>query len=108
MALYMLQGTYTAEAWAAQIKKPQNRIEVVRPAFEKLGGKIQHTWFSFGEYDVTVVADFPDAVSAAAISIAIAAGGAFSQSKTTVLMSIEDGLEAVKKAAGTGYKAPGR
>jgi len=108
MALYMLQGAYTSEAWAAQVKDPQDRVEAVRPAFEKLGGKIQSAWFTFGEYDVTVVADFPDAVSAAAVSIAIAAGGAFKSSKTTPLLSIEEGVDAVKKAGTTGYAAPGR
>ena len=101
MALYMLQGAYTAEAWAAQVKNPQNRIEVVRPAFEKLGGKIENAWFTFGEYDVAVVVDFPDSVSAAAISIAISAGGAFKSARTTTLLSMDDGLEAVKKAADT-------
>ena len=107
MALYMLQGAYSADAWAAQLKNPQNRVEVVRPVFEKLGGKIENAWFSFGEYDIAVVADFPDSVSAAAISIAIAAGGAFKSSKTTPLLSVDEGLEAIKKAGDTGYSAPG-
>lgn len=107
MALYMLQGAYTSEAWAAQVKHPASRVEAVRPAFEKLGGKIENAWMCFGDYDVIVIASFPDNVSAAAIAIAIAAGGAFRNAKTTPLLSIEEGVEATKKAGTSGYRAPG-
>lgn len=107
MPLYMLQGAYTSEAWAAQVKNPASRVDAVRPAFEKLGGKIESSWMSFGEYDVVVVATFPDNVSAASISIAIAAGGAFRNAKTTPLLTIEEGVEATKKAAASGYRPPG-
>jgi len=106
MSLYMLQGAYTSEAWAAQVKDPKSRVEAVRPAFEKLGGKIENAWMSFGDYDVIVIASFPDNVSAASISIAIAAGGAFRNAKTTPLLTIEEGIEATKKAASSGYRPP--
>lgn len=53
---------------------PQNRIEAVRPVVEKLGGKIESAWFSFGDYDIVVISEMPDNVSAAAIAMAFAAG----------------------------------
>ena len=62
------------------------------------------SWFAFGEYDLVVVIEMPDNVSAAAWSLAIAAGGALKSVKTTPLMSIEEGLEALKKAPESGYK----
>ena len=40
MALYMYQVAYTAEAVAALIKDPQDRVEAVRPALEAEGGKV--------------------------------------------------------------------
>ncbi len=76
---YLYQGAYTSEAWKTLVKKPQNRIEVVRHAVEKLGGKIEGVWFAFGEYDVVLIVQMPDNVSAAAMSIAIAAGGALKE-----------------------------
>ena len=103
---YLYQGAYTSEAWKTLVKKPQNRIEVVRHAVEKLGGKIEGVWFAFGEYDVVLIVQMPDNVSAAAMSIAFAAGGALKDIKTTPLMMIEEGLEAMKKAAGSGYRPP--
>jgi uncharacterized protein with GYD domain len=39
MALYMYQVAYTAEAVAALIKDPQDRVEAVRPALEAEGGQ---------------------------------------------------------------------
>ncbi len=107
MPYYMLQGAYTSEAWAAQVAKPQNRIEIVRPLFESLGGRIESAYFAFGEYDVVVIAEFPDNVSAAAISVAINSSGAFKTAKTTPLMTMDDGLEVMRKAGGTGYRPPG-
>ena len=107
MPYYMIQAAYTSESWASQIANPQNRIEMVRPMFESLGGRIESAYFAFGEYDVIVIAEFPDDVSVAAVSVAINASGAFTTMKTTPLMTIEDGVEMMKKAGGTGYRPPG-
>ena len=107
MALYMFQGSYTSEAWAAQLQNPQNRVEVVRPVIEGQGGKILSTYLAFGEYDVLIILEFPDNVSIAAVTLAVAAGGAFKAQKTTVLMSVEEGMEALRRASGTGYRPPG-
>ncbi len=107
MPYYMLQGSYTSEAWASQIKNPENRVEVVRPIFEGLGGRIESAFFAFGQYDIVVIVEFPDNVSAAAISVALAAGGGFKASETTPLMTMEEGLEMLRKAGGTGYRPPG-
>jgi uncharacterized protein with GYD domain len=104
MAHYLLQISYTPEAWAALVRKPQDRGEAVRGPVEKLGGKIERIWLAFGEEDVVAVIDMPDNVAAAAISIAFSAGGACKKVKTTPLLSIPDGIEAMKRAAKCGYK----
>ena len=105
---YLLQVAYTPEAWASLVAKPHNRIDVVRPAVEKLGGKILHGWFAFGDYDLIAVLEMPGNVEAAAFSLAASAGGAVRSIKTTPLLSAEEGLEALKKAGTSGYKAPAR
>jgi uncharacterized protein with GYD domain len=99
MALYMWQFAYTPESWAAQLKKPENRVETVgRAACEAAGGKLVGGWLCFGEYDAVLIADMPDAESWSAVALAVAAGGAIKSSKTTVLMSGSQGVEALKKA----------
>ena len=108
MASYLLQVGYTPEAWASLIAQPHDRLDAVRPAIEKLGGKILHGWFAFGDYDLIAILEMPTNVEAAAFSLAAAAGGAIRTIKTTPLMSTAEGIEAMKKAAKSGYKAPGR
>jgi len=97
MALYMYQAAYTPESWAAQLKNPQNRAEAVgRAVCEAAGGKLIGGWYCFGEYDLMIIADMPNAESMAAIALAIGAGGAV---KTTALMSGAEAVAAMTKAA---------
>jgi uncharacterized protein with GYD domain len=105
---YLLQVAYTPEAWANLVAHPQNRIDAVRPAIEKLGGKLVHGWFAFGDYDLIAVIEMPGNVEAAAFSLAAQAGGALRSIKTTPLLTTAEGVEALKKAGTSGYKAPGR
>ncbi|HLY46684.1 MAG TPA: GYD domain-containing protein [Stellaceae bacterium] len=99
MSLYLYQAAYTAESWAAQLKNPQNRVDVVgKAACEAVGGKLVCGAYCFGEYDLVIVADVPDDASMSAIAMALAAGGALKASKTTKLMSGAQGVEAMKKA----------
>lgn len=108
MARYLFQASYTSEAWAAQMSNPQNRIEVIRPVIERLGGRLECGYLAFGEYDVIGIMEMPDNVSAAAFSLAASAGGGVKAVKTTPLLTFEEGIEALKKAAGSGYRPPGR
>jgi uncharacterized protein with GYD domain len=104
VASYLLQLSYTAEAWAAMIKHPQNRAEAVRKAVEKLGGEVGAFWAAFGDCDLIGILEMPDNVSAAAFALAVAAGGACRNVKTTPLLSMEEAIEAMKKAGKSGYK----
>ena len=104
MADYLLQLSYNAPAWAAMIKRPENRVEAVRKSVEKLGGSIKGFWMSFGDHDLVGILEMPDNVSAAAFAMAIAAGGACHHVKTTPLLSVDEGMTAMKKAGNSGYK----
>ncbi len=106
MPHYLIEAAYTPEAWAAMVKNPQSRAEVVRPIIEGLGGKLVTVYLAFGEYDVVAVAEMPDNASAAAFSMAASAGGAVKALKTTPLMTAEEGIEAMRKAGQAGYRPP--
>lgn len=106
MSSYLLQGAFTPEAWASMIAHPHDRIDVIRPVVEKLGGKVLQGWLAFGDYDFVVVVEMPSNVEAAAFILAVTAGGAIRTAKTTPLMTMSEGIEAMKKAAKSGYKAP--
>jgi uncharacterized protein with GYD domain len=104
MPYYLQQVAYSIEGWNALVKKPQDRIEAVRPTIEKLGGKIENAFYTFGDYDVVVIVQMPTNVDVTAIAMAFAAGGACKSVKTTPLLTIEEAVEAMKKAAGSGYR----
>jgi uncharacterized protein with GYD domain len=104
MADYLLQLSYSPDAWAALLKHPQNRVKAVKGAVEKLGGKVGPFWLSFGDHDLVGVLDMPDNTSAAAFSMALSAGGACKRVKTTPLLKLDDAVAAMKKAANCGYK----
>ena len=99
---------YTAEAWRTLIKKPEDRGKAIQPVVEKLGGRIEGAWLAFGEHDLILIVEFPDNVSAAAFSLAATAGGALRGIKTTPLLAISEGIGAMKRAAESGYRAPGK
>jgi uncharacterized protein with GYD domain len=105
MPHYLHQIAYASDAWGSLIAQPQDRIEAVRAAIEKLGGKIESAWFAFGEYDVVMITEMPNNASAAGISIAFAGGGACKAVQTTPLLSREEATQALKKAGESGYKA---
>lgn len=98
MSRYLLQVAYTPEAWAAMIKNPQDRTKVLKPVMDKLNGSFVETYFAFGEYDVVAIVNLPSNVDAAALSLVASAGGAMKAIKTTPLMTIDEGIQAMQKA----------
>ena len=75
MAYYLMQVSYTTEGVEALVKRPQNRREAVQKFIEKLGGSLEGFWFAFGDYDVVLLCQMPDNVTAAAFSMAVSAAG---------------------------------
>jgi uncharacterized protein with GYD domain len=97
MTLYMYQAAYTAKSMAAQLREPHDPMEAIRPALEDLGAKVLVAGFPFGEYDVLVVYEAPDDVTAASVAMAVAAAGEVKSAKTTRLLSGEEWLESLRK-----------
>jgi uncharacterized protein with GYD domain len=104
LSLYLIQAAYSQEALRAMTQNPQDRTNALRGPVESLGGKIHNLFLSFGDYDAVLLLEMPNNVAAAAIAIAIAAGGACKNIKTTPLMTVAEGVEALKQAAGSGYR----
>ena len=71
-----------------------------------LGGRVECIYYAFGKYDVVAIFDMPDNVSAAAFALAVGSSGAVSAYRTTPLLSIDEGMAAMSKAASTGYQPP--
>ena len=107
MAHYLVQASYTSQSIGELVKHPQNRAASVRPIAERLGGKIESLYFAFGEHDAVIILEMPDNVTMASFSMALGASGAFSSFKTTVLIPMDEAVEAMRKAGTVGYRPPG-
>ena len=108
MALYMVQGAYTAEALATMAKNPQDRSVPVRELVQNLGGRLVGFYFCFGEYDVVALAELPDDSAATALALAAVSPGHLKAYKTTKLFTVEETMEAMHKAGGLAFQGPSR
>ena len=99
MPQYLYQVAYTSESLAAQIKNPQDRLQIVgKQLADAVGAKILAGGYSSGKYDVAIIVEAADDVTMAAVAVAIAAGGAVKAAKTTPLLSGAQWVAALKKA----------
>jgi uncharacterized protein with GYD domain len=107
MAMYMSRFSYTPETWARLIKTPENRAQIVGALMERHGCKLHNLWYSFGAEDGFAVIEAPDNVTSAGVILAITASGAFRSFTTSVLMTQDEALDAMKRAGQVAYAAPG-
>jgi len=107
MAMYLSRFSYTPETWARLVKNPEDRREAARTYIESVGGKLHGFWYSFGSHDGVTLWEAPDNVSMAAVAIAIGGGGAVSTIDTTVLMTVDETLDALRRAQSVQYRPPG-
>jgi uncharacterized protein with GYD domain len=109
MTTYMFQFSYATGAVKGMVEKPQNRREVAEKVISGAGGKLLDMYYCFGDYDGVGFAEFPSNVEAAAASLAIGASGGFSKLKTTVLITMDESVQAMEKAgaAGADFTPPG-
>jgi uncharacterized protein with GYD domain len=106
MPQYLGRFSYTTDAVRALVNDPQDRSVAAREAVESLGGKLIGYWYAFGEFDGVFIAEAPDNATAAAVAMAVAAGGALSKLETTVLIGMDEAQEAMRKAGAASYRPP--
>ena len=107
MALYLTRFSYTAETWARLAQQPEDRRDAARAYIEGVGGKLHGFWYAFGDQDGYNLWEAPDNVSMAAVAMAISGGGALSKFETTVLLSVEETMDAMQRASEIRYRPPG-
>ena len=107
MALYLSKFSYAPDTWARLIAHPEDRRKAAQSYIESVGGKLQGFWYAFGTHDGYTLWEAPDNVSMAAVALAITAGGALSSYETTVLLTVDETMDALRKAEQIQYRAPG-
>jgi uncharacterized protein with GYD domain len=108
MPLYMTQFAYTPEAWAALTRSPEDRSRAFGSLAESIGGRMVSFYYSFGEYDGVVIFEAPDEQSAASGVLAAISPGHLKTVRTTPLLSVEEAMEAMRRAGEVTYRGPGQ
>jgi len=105
MPMYLWRGSYTADGAKGLMKDGgTKRRTAVQQMVERAGGKLHAFYFAIGDADVYGIAEFPDAASAVAVSLAVNGSGAVNL-QSTLLLSPEEFDAATKKSV--GYRPPG-
>lgn len=109
MPFYMFQGRYTPDALRAMIAAPQDRSDPARQLIEAAGGALHQMFFCMGSEDIIAIIEAPDDSVAMAVSMTVGASAAFSGGGTTKLMTMDEGMAAMKAAGAlaASYSAPG-
>lgn len=87
---FLYRGSYTSEGAAGLLAKGGSaRVEAVEKLVDSMGGRLESMYFAFGDDDFFIVADLPDAATAASVSLTVGASGAVSASTTLLLTAQE-------------------
>ena len=99
MPRYLHQFGYSTDSIKGMVTTPQNRREVAEKLFSAAGGKLIDMYFCFGEFDGVAISEFPSQVDVATVALTVGATGAFSKMQTTVLIDMDESVQAMQKAA---------
>ncbi len=106
MAKYLFQAKYTSEGAKGLMKEGgSKRREAAEQAIRSAGGKLESMYFAFGDADVVGIVDFPDHISAVAMSGTINGSGT-TTIKLTPLITVDEVDKAARKM--TRYRPPGK
>ncbi len=105
MPRYLVKASYNPDGAQGLLKEGGSaRRDALTAAVASAGGTVESLFYAFGGDDLYIVMDAPDNVSAAALGLAVAAGGAITWN-TTVLLTPEEIDEAASKSV--TYRPPG-
>ncbi|MET0479909.1 MAG: GYD domain-containing protein [Mycetocola sp.] len=107
MPLYLTKFSYTPETWARLTSNPEDRRKAAESYIGSVGGTLHGFWYAFGDHDGYTLWEAPDNASMAAVALAINGGGAMSSMETTVLLTVDETLDALRKANEIAYRPPG-
>lgn len=106
MSLSMIQFSYKPEVVANLISNPEDRSIAVKKLIEKFGGQLLSFYYSYGDFDGIIIAEMPDNSSGLATTLSAFSQGGLTNLKTTILISVEEAMEAMKKASAAAIEMP--
>jgi uncharacterized protein with GYD domain len=90
MPKFLITASYTAEGTKGLLTEGgSGRKAIIQKAVQGLGGTIEAMYFAYGDDDVLLIVDVPNAVGGLALSLAANASGTV-RVKTTPLITVEE------------------
>ena len=106
MPHFMIQASYNADTWRKLVQNPEDRRGAIGALVEKAGGRLTDLWFTFGDHDIVFIFEAPDSLAAGAVSVAGPAAGHISSIRTTQLLTADESMELMRRAADLGPARP--
>ena len=108
MPAYLVQFSYTPQSIKGMVDEPgKDHAGEASALVQSLGGKLLGYWYAFGDFDGVVLVEAPDNSTAASVAMAIEGTGEVARFRTTVLLSMDEAREAMRKAATATHLPPG-
>ena len=88
------------------VRLAEDRSVGLAELIQQLGGRLITHYYCFGEYDGVTLFEAPDDTTASAIVLAAISAGHVKLVKTTRLLTVQETMEAMRKAGRVVYQAP--
>ena len=107
MARYMIEFSYTADAWAALVREPSDRSAGMDNLARAFGGQLVEAYYSFSDVDGVVLFDVPDHAAASGVALTALAQGHIRSYKMIPLLTSAETVQIMKASGAISYAAPG-
>ena len=108
MGKYLIEETFSSQAAAGVMQKPEDRFEVLKPICEAAGCKLEQFYVSGIENKSYLIIKSPDLDTVCTLGTTFFASGAASAIKYIPLLTVPEVVDLFKKAATLGYQPPGK
>jgi len=108
MPKYLAEGRYNSDGLRGLAREGASRRRAdIAKMIDSAGGKLEALYFAFGDADFYIIADIPDNISAAALTVVANESGFIVTSKIVVLITADEMDQAIKKAMTIEFLPPG-
>jgi|SRR5579864_4524481 len=106
MARYMIEFSYTADAWAALVREPSDRSVGMDTLARAFGRQLVEAYYSFSDVDGVVLFDGPDHAAASGVALTALAQGHIRSYKMIPLLTSAETVQIMKASGAISYAAP--
>jgi len=108
MSQFLLRFRYVPRVIRGLVERPdEDRAARAAALVASLGGQLRGYWYAFGEFDGIALIEAPDSSVAAAVAMSVGGTGEVSRIETIVLMTMDEGRAALRRAATATHLPPG-